>query len=126
VENKDNNLFHYIYGSITEICLHLDIKTKICLSSAIEINHELKNQDRVIALCKAVDASIYVNAAGGIDLYSRKIFDESGLQLSFIKSPPFEYAQLGNEFVKWLSIIDVLMFNNIDSIKEQLNQYELT
>ena len=30
-----------------------------------------------------------------------------------------------NEFVPWLSIIDVLMFNSIDEVLEMLNQYEL-
>jgi hypothetical protein len=114
---ENNNLFHYIYNSIIEICSYLDIKTKICLSSNLAIDHELKAQDKVIAICKAVNATIYINTAGGIDLYSKEIFFENGVELNFIKALPFEYAQLGNEFVPWLSIIDVLMFNSPEITK---------
>jgi hypothetical protein len=122
-ENK--NLFQYIYNSIIEICSYLDIKTRICLSSNLAINHELKAQDKVIAICKAVNATIYINTSGGIDLYSKEVFFENGVELNFIKALPFEYEQLGNEFVPWLSIIDVLMFNSHDSIKECLtNNWE--
>lgn len=126
VRYEDNNLFRYIYNSITGVCGYLDINTKICLSSEVSINHDLKNQDKVIALCQAVDATIYINTSGGIDLYSREVFDEAGIQLNFIKTLPFEYEQLGNEFVPWLSIIDVLMFNSIDTIQSYIStNYEL-
>jgi hypothetical protein len=117
---EDNNLFRYIYHSILEICRCLDIKTKICLSSEVSINHDLKGQDKVIALCKAVEATIYINTLGGVDLYSKRVFDGAGVQLNFIKALPFEYSQFSNEFVPWLSIIDVLMFNSRASIQEQI------
>lgn len=117
---EDNNLFRYIHNSILEICKYLDFKTKICFSSEVSIDHDLKGQDKVIALCKAVDATAYINTSGGIDLYSKEAFNGAGLQLSFIKALPFEYAQLGNEFVPWLSIIDVLMFNTRETIQEQI------
>lgn len=120
VECEDNNLFRYIYHSILEISKYLDIKTNICLSSEVSIDHDLKNQNKVIALCKAVGATNYINTSGGIDLYSKAVFDGAGLQLNFIKALPSEYAQLGNKFVPWLSIIDVLMFNSRSSSQEQI------
>jgi hypothetical protein len=64
-----------------------------------------------------VNGSIYINPAGGIDLYSKEFFNDSGLQLNFINALPFDYPQLGNKFVPWLSIIDILMFNSITDIK---------
>ncbi|MCK4826994.1 WbqC family protein, partial [bacterium] len=33
------------------------------------------------------------------------------------------YKQFDNEFVPWLSIIDVMMFNSKERIKEYLNYY---
>ena len=46
--------------------------------------------------------------------------------LKFIKSKPFEYTQFGDEFVPWLSIIDVMMFNSLDSIQSCVTtNYEL-
>jgi hypothetical protein len=74
----------------------------------------------VLALCEAVGASTYVNAIGGMELYSRETFQEKGIDLKFIQSNPFEYPQFGNEFVPWLSIIDVMMFNPRESIRAGL------
>jgi hypothetical protein len=119
IECEESNLFRYIYISVLEICNYLDIKTKICLSSEVLIDHDLKGQDKVIALCKAVDATTYINTSGGVDLYSKDVFNRSGLQLNFIQALPFQYKQLGNEFVPWLSIIDVMMFNSAEDIKNK-------
>ena len=66
----------------------------------------------MLTLCEAVGATTYVNAIGGMALYSKETFLEKGLKLKFIQSKPFEYAQFGNAFVPWLSIIDVMMFNS--------------
>ena len=125
VRYEDTNLFRFLHHSIIRICEYLRITTEIRISSDVSIDHELKSQNKVLALCEAVGATIYVNAIGGMMLYSKDTFLKKGLDLKFIQSLPFEYPQLGNEFVPWLSIIDVMMFNSLDLIKEQLNQIDL-
>lgn len=122
---EDANLFRFLHHSILKICEYLGIATEIRTSSNIAIDHELKGQDKVIALCEAVGATTYVNAIGGMELYSKDVFRDKGIELKFIRSLPFEYQQLGNEFVPWLSIIDVMMFNPVDVIKSQLIQFDL-
>ncbi|MBI4809583.1 MAG: WbqC family protein [Nitrosomonadales bacterium] len=126
VHFEDRNLFRFLHHSITRICEHLEIPTKILVSSGIAIDHGLKNQDRVLALCEAVGATTYVNAIGGIELYSREVFRARGVELRFIKSKEFEYGQFGDPFVPWLSIVDVLMFNPLDAVKACITaNYEL-
>ena len=126
VRYEDTNLFRFLHHSIIKICEHLGIATEIRISSDIAIDHDLKSQDKVIALCKAVGATTYVNTIGGVELYSKETFLEKGIDLKFIRSLPFEYPQLGNEFVPWLSIIDVMMFNSLDAIKTCIStNYEL-
>lgn len=123
---EETNLFDFLDYSIGKVCRHLGIETEIRISSNIEIDHKLKSQDKVIALCEAVGARTYINTIGGIDLYSKETFRDKGIKLKFIKSKPFEYPQFGGEFVPWLSIIDVMMFNMLDSIRScMLNNYEL-
>lgn len=122
----DTNLFRFIHYSVIKICEYLGITTKIKISSEIDIDHNLKSQDKVIALCKAIDANIYVNAIGGIELYSKEKFQESSIELEFIKSKLLEYHQFGDEFVPWLSIIDVMMFNSLNVVKSLVTtNYEL-
>ena len=112
VHFEDENLFRFLHHSIVKTCEHLGITTEVKISSDIAIDHNLKNQEKVIALCNAVGASTYVNAIGGMELYSKETFREKDIELKFIKSKPFEYVQFDDEFVPWLSIIDVMMFNS--------------
>jgi hypothetical protein len=126
IRYQEHNLFRYIYHSLTAICGHLGIKTDIRISSAIAIDHELKNQAKVLALCEAVGATSYINTIGGTELYSKDEFQQRGISLQFIRSRPFEYAQFENEFVPWLSVIDVMMFNPIARIRECIeSNYDL-
>lgn len=126
VRHQDTNLFRFLHHSIVKTCEHLGITTEIRISSEIAIDHDLTNQDKVRALCQAVGASTYVNAIGGIELYSKERFREKGIELKFIQSKQFEYSQFGKEFVPWLSIIDVMMFNSRGTIQACIsNNYEL-
>jgi hypothetical protein len=126
VRHEDANLFRFLHHSIVKACDHLGITTEIKISSDIAIDHDLRKHDKVLALCAAVGANTYVNTIGGMELYSKKAFLEKGIELKFIRSKPFEYAQFGEAFVPWLSIIDVMMFNSLDSIRTSiLTNYEL-
>ena len=125
VRYEDTNLFRFLHHSLVKTCGHLGIATEIRISSSIAIDHDLKNQDKVLALCAAVGAGTYVNAIGGRELYSKETFREKGIELKFIQSKPFEYAQFGNAFVPWLSIIDVMMLNSVEVIQGQLSQFNL-
>ena len=125
VQYEDTNLFRFLHHSIVRTCEHLGITTEIRVSSGITIDHDLKNQDKVLALCESVGASTYVNAIGGMELYSKKMFLEKGIDLKFIQSKPFEYPQFGGAFVPWLSIIDVMMFNSVEVIQRQLTNFDL-
>lgn len=121
----DQNLFNFILNSLHKICSYLEIDTKITKSSLINIDHNLKSQDKVVAICKKLNADTYVNAIGGQELYNIQDFNNKNLDLKFIKSSPLNYKQHKNEFIPWLSIIDVLMFNKKSDIIKYLTQYTL-
>jgi hypothetical protein len=126
LRHEDNNLFGYIHHSIVRLCVHLGIKTRIRISSEIEINHELKGRDRVMALCMAAGADTYINTIGGVEMYDKDDFHMQGIELQFIKSRPIKYAQLGETFVPWLSIVDLMMFNPLCTVRAFINEnYEL-
>lgn len=126
VRYEDTNLFGFLHHSIVRTCEYLGVTTEIRISSGIAIDHDLKSQDKVLALCVATGANTYVNAIGGMALYSEETFREKGIELKFIRSRPFEYPQFGDAFVPWLSIIDVMMFNSSDTIKTGIStNYDL-
>jgi hypothetical protein len=125
LNNPETNLFKFIYDSIISINNYLEIKTPIIISSTIDADHTLKSQDKVLSLCKKQNADIYINSIGGVELYDKEIFRKNNIELNFIKSNPIQYKQFNNEFISWLSIIDVMMFNSKQQIKEYLNNYTL-
>jgi hypothetical protein len=126
VRCEDTNLFRFLHQSIRALCEFLGIGTEIRVSSGIGIDHSLKKQDKVLALCRALGAVSYVNAIGGMELYSPEDFRREGIELKFVRSRPFEYPQLGAAFVPFLSIIDVLMFNPTEAVRDCVfGNYEL-
>ena len=123
---NDDNLFRFVHHSIKQICSYLGIVTPISITSAIKIDHGLKAQNKVLALCNAVGANIYINPISGSTLYEYETFSDAGIDLKFIKNCPLEYEQLGNEFVPSLSVIDVLMFNPSHLVRKAVfNKYKL-
>jgi hypothetical protein len=117
---NETNLFQYLLHSIKQICLYLDIKTELIVSSTLGLDHSLRGQERVIATCKALGATDYLNPVGGVRLYDTHTFAAHGINLSFQNPPSFSYAQFRHEFIPNLSIIDVIMFNDRDTIKRNL------
>ena len=126
VRRDENNLFNYIFHSIRETCEYLKIDTEILISSCLQIDHSLQGKDKVIALCKYVDADVYINTIGGQKMYLPEEFSQHGIKLEFLKTKNLEYPQFNNMFVPWLSIVDVMMFNSVDDISDYLaSGYEL-
>ena len=111
--------------SVKIISKYLGIKTVFAKSSEIYNNQDLKQKDRLFDICKTENIKQYYNPIGGMELYKKEDFLEKGIELNFIKTLPTEYKQFKNEFVPWLSIIDVLMFNNAEEINVMLDNYEL-
>jgi hypothetical protein len=120
----ENNVSKFTINSIVLICDYIGVKTKIALSSQIEKKPNLRSQERILDISKLVGASHYVNLAGGQLLYDKVRFMQEGINLSFIKSLQMSYDQFGGDFIPWLSIIDVLMFNSVDEINKLLDNYE--
>ena len=120
-------------NSIGELATHslittsnyLGINTAFVSTASAYGNNNLKAQDRIIDICKREHAATYINAAGGKELYAKADFAVSGLSLNFIKPRNIVYPQFNDNFVPWLSVIDVMMFNSPVGISSFLNEYDL-
>lgn len=121
----EENIAKYIEHSFRVIGKYLDIQTELIISSELDKDNTLKGQDKVLAICRQLNATEYYNAIGGQKLYSFEAFMQYGIQLNFVKTEDIVYDQFGNEFQPNLSIIDVMMFNSKDKVKEYLTAYTL-
>lgn len=125
LSTDEKNVSCMITQSLIAICNHLDIGTEFYISSQLNKDNRLKGQERVININKCLHSNYYINSVGGHDLYSKKQFNNHGIQLLFIQPKFIEYQQFNHQFVPWLSIIDVLMFNDKYKVKKMLDEYNL-
>ena len=121
----ETNLFKFIFHSVQAINHYAAINTEMIVSSTLNIDHELKSEDKVLAICKALSADAYYNAIGGKELYSKERFRSSGIDLYFLSSDAIQYQQFNHDFVPWLSIIDVLMFHSKEEVSIMLKKITL-
>ncbi|MBL8028978.1 MAG: WbqC family protein [Fibrobacteres bacterium] len=125
VNFADRRISPFVYNHLNQIFGYLDFKKEIIPSSAVYNTGDFKAQDKILEICKKEHATHYINPIGGVELYDSSKFKNENIQLSFIKSGEVVYGQGSGEFVPWLSIIDVLMFNSKSQIVEFLNRYTL-
>ncbi len=119
------NIAQLATTSLKETCKYLRINTEIVESSIIYKNQNLKAQNRILDICLQEKAVHYINPIGGQTIYDKQLFADNKILLNFIKAKPVHYKQFKNEFVPWLSMIDLLMFCSVDEIHEHLEKFEL-
>lgn len=123
LEEKPQTISDLAIKSIIKVAQYLELDTEFQISSDTYSNTQLSGQDRVLDICKNENALTYVNPVGGMELYSKNIFKAKNIDLFFIKANKSVYKQFSDEFIPFLSIIDVLMFNDVDEINQQLDDF---
>ena len=112
---------------LKKVCALLEIDTKITvLSERFPLLNEMSAADDWgIAVSNALNGTTYINAIGGMDFYDQQKYHAAGLGIQFIKTELKPYQQFHNDFVPGLSILDVLMFNDPEQVKQMLEIHEL-
>lgn len=116
-------------NSIRVVNDYLKLDTEFSTSSKTHNTSSLlKKEKRIIKICQDEEVKTYINPIGGMAIYSKDDFQKEGIEIKFLKSKDINYNQepiLKSGFEPNLSIIDVLMFNDIDTVRNYLNQFEL-
>jgi WbqC-like protein family/Acetyltransferase (GNAT) family len=113
-------------NSITSVCQYLGIEFNWTRSSVCSPHTKgIDRADRLIEIVKSEGYHRYVNAPGGMELYTKEYFKAHDVELGFVESKPVEYTQFSNTFVPALSIIDVLMFNDPSTIRALFKKYAI-
>jgi hypothetical protein len=94
---------------IKEICRLLGIKTKI--SWSMSYSAKGKKSERVISLCKAAGATVYLSGPAGKNYLTEDRFKEESIELQYTDYSGYKpYNQLFPPFCHTVSILD-LLFN---------------
>jgi hypothetical protein len=119
------NVAEFNYSLLKKVSEYLKIETEFVESSTKYENSTLKGQERILDICQKENANHYINPIGGMELYNKDTFEQTGVKLNFIQAELQPYQQFNNDFVPGLSIIDVMMFNSVSEISEMLESYKL-
>jgi hypothetical protein len=122
---EERNVAKFNTWVLSEFCQLLKISTPFYLSSEIKKQDDYVGEERVINLNQVMGSKVYINPVGGKELYHRDSFLNAGITLKFLVTDTYDYRQYDNVFVPDLSIIDLLMFNSIESVNNLLNNFHL-
>ncbi len=88
----------------------LGISCPMVLSSSLKIPETFKGQDRILEICRILQANRYVNAPSGRDLYEVHAFKKRNIELSFL--PLFQ----GNR----VSILERVLTEPAEKIRDEI------
>ena len=89
-------------------CESLEIGTKIIKSSTLNIRGK-ESTERLIEICKNVNAKTYLSGKGGLNYQEEDLFTQHNIQLKISQFSPPNYNQMWGNFIGGLSIIDILL-----------------
>ncbi len=123
--SKAKHISNLAMRSIRAFAEYFNLATEFAVASeSKQYSTDLKGSHRLIDILQKERASIYINAIGGMQLYSKQEFASSGIELKFLKTTLTEnFAK--DDYVSFYSIIDVAMHNSPDRIGELIKNYEL-
>ena len=125
-DSDDRSVAKLNEKSLLLVFEYLGIEKQFYFASELNYDREADRANRLINLSKMFKCDHYINSLGGKELYDKKYFSEQGVQLNFIESQITPYKHLSNEFVPYLSMIDILMNCDKEQIIKMLGNYDLT
>ena len=118
-------LDEFLLNSLRQVLSYLALEVEIVSTSRSYKNAHLKGQERILDICRQEQADTYINPIGGVNLYDRSRFLKHNVPLYFLRSRPVNYCQGKVEHVAWLSIMDVLMFNEPAAVRRLFTEIDL-
>lgn len=125
LRHDERNLSRYAEHAIASLCAYIGIDTPLHTASRLGIGECTDKQDRVVRTVSRLGGTVYINPIGGLSLYDADYFRAHGIELLFHKMGDVRYRQFGDAFHPSLSIIDVLMFNSREQVRDMLGECEV-
>lgn len=125
-DNPEGDIASLAAKSVRTFASHLGLTTTLSTSSKDYEPDSSERAMRLVNFCRQENAETYINPAGGRELYDKAWFAEQGIELRFLSPVIESYDQFGSDFVPGLSIIDLLMFNSVDRVREMCLQHRLS
>lgn len=115
-------------SSIKSVCRYLNVAFDYTISSRVNFDYSTVREadDWAFVITRQMGGEQYVNPSSGRHLFSRKKYIEGGIDLLFHEFEPFVYDCGQFKFESSLSILDVLMWNTVESVRSGLSCFKLS
>ena len=123
LEQKSNLLIDLNLNLISYFLKILQINTTTIKSSELKIT-KTKTQ-RLVDICTQLNASCYISGIGGKNVVDESLFKNSNIKLTYENSIHPNYNQINGNFMKNMSIID-LIFNEGEKSSEILKKIKFS
>lgn len=81
----------------------------ITLVSSRDIPTEQKRDERIVWLCKSLNANVYFSGTGAKDYHIEQLYADSGVKLVYSDYQPVKYRQVGGREADNMSVIDYVL-----------------
>ncbi|WP_415391191.1 WbqC family protein [Porticoccus sp. Uisw_050_02] len=118
----DDLLVNLNVSALSAVCDYLNIKFsfQICSHLNLEYPLNLKAGDWAPHICQKLGASGYVNPLGGKEIFNVADFKKREIALYFAEFSDFKYITKPYQYEPHLSVLDVMMWNSPDDIRNVL------
>ena len=106
---------------IIAISSWLNFETKFYNSSSLEINNDLKSEERLIEIIKYFKCNSYLSGQGGKKYQDEKKFSFKEINLLYSTPLNMPYKQNTSNFITGLSILDPLFNLGLESTLKYIN-----
>jgi hypothetical protein len=121
-EGIDDSLASLNVAGLDAVCAYLGIpfQRTICSKMNLPLPDHLGPGEWAPTIASLLGAATYVNPIGGRALFKVEDFEKRGVKLEFLKTESFAYETGRFDFIPNLSILDVLMWNGPEVVREAL------
>ena len=107
---------------LTAVCRYLDIplRLQVCSRMDLALPECMAPGDWALEICTQLGADAYLNPASGRTLFDAERYAERGIELAFLEVGEFVYKTDPYPFEPGLSILDVMMWNSPQQIRDAL------
>ncbi len=109
------------------VCRRLGIETQFDTFSEMDlkIGPVAAPDEWALNITKELGYGTYVNPPGGKSFFDGEKYRASGIELQFLQAELRPYEQCIGRFEPGLSILDVMMFNSVEAIRDMLGEFQL-
>lgn len=127
IAKNDSYLFRLNIRALEMICLYLEIPFQYSVFSQIGLGIEgdIEAGEWSLKISEALGASVYINPPGGRNLFDAQAFEKKGVTLVIREFENMTYSTNPYNFEPAMSIIDVMMWNSPQQIKNYLESKKM-